>query len=46
MYTLSGQIVLNEVNQKIIDISYLESGVYFMHVHVGGLTYIRKVIKQ
>ena len=46
MYTLSGQIVLNEINQKTIDINHLESGVYFMHVHVGELTYIRKVVKQ
>ena len=31
---------------KVIDLIDLQDGVYFIHVHVGELTYIRKVIKQ
>jgi hypothetical protein len=46
MYSLSGQIVLNEINSKTVDISHLETGVYFINVSIDGLTYIRKVIKQ
>jgi len=46
MYSISGQFVLNSFNEKTIDISHLETGVYFMNVSVNGLTYIRKVIKQ
>ena len=46
MYSISGQVVLNSFNEKTIDISHLETGVYFMNVSVNGLTYIRKVIKQ
>ncbi len=46
MYSVSGQIVVNETSENVIDISHLEDGVYFMNVKVGELTYIRKVIKQ
>ena len=46
MYSVSGQIVVNETSENVIDISHLENGVYFMNVKVGELTYIRKVIKQ
>jgi hypothetical protein len=46
MYSVSGQIVVNETSESVIDISHLEDGVYFMNVKVGELTYIRKVIKQ
>ena len=46
IYSVSGQIVVNETNDNVIDISHLEDGVYFMNVKVGELTYIRKVIKQ
>ena len=46
MYSVSGQIVVNETSDSVIDISHLENGVYFMNVKVGELTYIRKVIKQ
>ena len=46
MYSVSGQIVVNETSESVIDISHLENGVYFMNVKVGELTYIRKVIKQ
>jgi len=46
MYSVSGQIVVNETNESVIDIGHLEDGVYFMNVKVGELTYIRKVIKQ
>ena len=46
MYSISGQIVFSSVNEKTINISHLENGVYFMNVSVNGLTYIRKVIKQ
>ena len=46
MYSVSGQIVVNETSENVIDISHLENGVYFMNVKVGELTYTRKVIKQ
>ena len=46
IYSVSGQIVVNETNDNVIDISHLEDGVYFMNVKVGELTYIRKVIKK
>ena len=46
MYSVSGQIVVNETSESVIDIGHLENGVYFMNVKVGELTYIRKVIKQ
>ena len=46
LYSISGQIVINETNDKVIDLIDLQDGVYFIHVHVGELTYIRKVIKQ
>ena len=46
LYNVSGQIVINETTKSVIDISYLENGVYFMKVKVEKLTYIRKVIKQ
>jgi hypothetical protein len=46
MYSISGQIVYNGINQKTIDISHLENGVYFMNVTIDALTYVRKVIKQ
>ena len=46
MFNISGQTVINQTNEKTIDISHLENGVYFMNVTVGDLVYIRKVIKQ
>ena len=46
MFNISGQTVINQTNEKIIDISHLENGVYFINVTVGDLVYIRKVIKQ
>jgi hypothetical protein len=46
MYTLSGQIVLTGINEKTIDISHLENGIYFINLSIDGLTYTRKVIKQ
>jgi len=46
LYSISGQIVINETNKKVIDLSNLQDGVYFMHVSVAELTFIRKVIKQ
>jgi hypothetical protein len=46
VYSVSGQIVVNETSESVIDIGHLENGVYFMNVKVGELTYIRKVIKQ
>jgi hypothetical protein len=46
IYSVSGQIVVNETSESVIDISHLENGVYFINVKVGELTYIRKVIKQ
>ena len=30
MFNISGQTVINQTNEKIIDISHLENGVYFM----------------
>ena len=46
MFNISGQLVINETNKKVIDINHLESGVYFMNIKVDNITYIRKVIKQ
>ena len=46
MYSISGKVVVNETNNNVINISHLESGVYFMEIKIGDLTYIRKVIKQ
>ena len=46
MYSTSGQIIINETSDSIIDISHLNNGIYFIKVKVGELTYIRKVIKQ
>ena len=46
IYSVSGQVVVNETSESVIDISHLEDGVYFMNVKVGELTYTRKVIKQ
>jgi hypothetical protein len=46
IYSVSGQVVVNETSKNVIDVSHLEDGVYFMNVKVGELTYIRKVIKQ
>jgi hypothetical protein len=46
IFNISGQIVINETNEKTIDINHLENGVYFINVTVGDLVYIRKVIKQ
>ena len=46
MFNISGQIVISQTNEKTIDISHLENGVYFMNVKVGDIVYIRKVIKQ
>jgi len=46
MFNMSGQLVINETSEKIIDINHLKNGIYFMSIKVGGLTYIRKVIKQ
>ena len=46
MYSTSGQIIINETSNSVIDISHLNNGIYFIKVKVGELTYIRKVIKQ
>ena len=46
LYSISGQVVINETNDKVIDLNNLQDGVYFMHISVAELTYIRKVIKQ
>ena len=46
MFNISGQTVINQTNEKTIDISHLENGVYFINVTIGDLVYIRKVIKQ
>ena len=46
MFNISGQTVINQTNEKTIDISHLENGVYFINVTVVDLVYIRKVIKQ
>ena len=46
MFSMSGQLVLDNTSEKVININHLENGVYFMNVKVGDIVYIRKVIKQ
>ena len=46
VYSVSGQIVIDETSNSVINIEQLEDGVYFMNVKVEGIIYNRKIIKQ
>ena len=46
IYSVIGEKLLNIINMKSIDISYLISGIYFLTVKQNNLTWTTKIIKN
>lgn len=44
VYNLSGERLLNTTNQRNINLSYLENGIYIIKVNIGHKSYVRKII--